>query len=123
MKLKGAIDMTLEYIQNGDYRIPNLTAPEGAVSLGKYGQLRRTFLKNHRPGLYSAKMLTGTLLEHLAEVDREATRQVENAVRKMAEAEGVDEAMKSADPMRWTRLMNSFLHSAEEEVLNSLVYS
>ena len=115
--------MTLEYTQSGDYLIPNLTAPTTTVSLGKYGQLRRTFLKQHRRSYYSTLMIEGTLLEHLAEIDQAATRQVETAVQKMAEAEGVTEEMKASDPLKWAGLMNNFRSAAEEEVMNSLVYS
>ena len=121
--MKGAMTMTLEYTQVGEYQIPNLKVPEIKVTLGKYGQLRRTYLKQHRRCLYSTMLLSGTLLEHLAEVDRAASQQVETAVRKMSEAEGVTEEMKATDPLMWVGLMNSFRSAAEEEVMNSLVYS
>lgn len=121
--MKGAMTMTLEYMQVGEYQIPDLKVPETKVTLGKYGQLRRTYLKQHRRCLYSTMLLSGTLLEHLAEVDRTATQQVETAVGKMAEAEGVTEEMKANDPLTWVGLMNSFRSAAEEEVMNSLVYS
>ena len=42
---------------------------------------------------------------------------------RMAQAEGVTEELKATDPLRWTGLMNNLRHSAEELVLNDLIYA
>lgn len=63
------------------------------------------------------------LHDDLQDIDRTTTQQVQAIVEKMAKAEGVTEEMKSTDPLRWTGLMNNFLHSAEEIVLSETVYS
>ena len=107
----------------GDYQLPDLTVPTEEYSLGKYGMMRRTYLKNSRPILYSSMLTSGTLLEHLREVDKTASEQVQRIVEQMAKAEGATEEMKANDPLKWTGLMNNFLHSAEESVLKELVYS
>ncbi|MBQ2663671.1 MAG: TnpV protein [Clostridia bacterium] len=113
----------ITYKTVGDYQIPELTVPKQEVTLGKYGQMRRTYLKQNRPTLYSALLMTGKLLDHLQEIDKTATKQVEQTIAKMAEAEGVTEQLKADNPLHWTGLMNNFRHSAEELVLSQLVHN
>ena len=111
------------YTKVGDYQIPNLTVPTEEYQLGKYGMMRRTYLKEQRPTLYSLLMMKGELLKHLEEIDKTTTQQVQTIVSQMAAAENVNEELKATDPLRWTGLMNNFLHSAEEIVLSETVYS
>ena len=93
------------------------------MHLGKYAKLRRQYLMKHRRVLY-ANLKTGCrLAEHLAEIEQNASRMVEQAVRQMAQTEGVTEELKARDLMRWTGLMNNLRHSAEEKVLNDLIYA
>ena len=42
---------------------------------------------------------------------------------ELAMSEGVTEELKATNPLRWTGLMNNLRHSAEELVLNDLIYS
>ncbi len=59
------------YRQEGDYLIPNLALPdEPEYQIGKYGRMRRSYLKEHRPVLYASLLTSGTLHRHLAEVDQ-----------------------------------------------------
>ena len=113
----------IAYKTVGDYQIPDLTIPTEEHRIGKYGQMRRTYLREHRKPLYSILMMKGELFSHLEEVDRTATEQIEQIVAQMAAQEGVTETMKAKDPLRWTGLMNNFLHSAEEIILPELVYN
>lgn len=113
----------IKYQTVGDYQLPKLEIPQETYSIGKYGMMRRAYLKEHRPSRYSFLMMKGELLKHLEEIDRTTTQQVQAIVENMVKAEGVTEAMKSTDPLRWTGLMNNFLHSAEEIVLSETVYS
>jgi len=110
------------YRNENGITLPNLEAPKSEMTIGKYGIIRKQFLKQYRRAIYSAMMLNGTLLEHLSEIDKLAREQVEQAVQKMAKAEGVDEKLKAENPTKWTGLMNNLRHSAEEVVLNQLVY-
>ena len=73
--MKGMRKMTEEiiYSRNGDYQIPNLTVPQEEYQIGKYGMMRKTYLKQYRRSLYSSLMIKGELLSHLAEIDRTAT--------------------------------------------------
>lgn len=114
--------MNLTYTMQGDYLLPNLEVPE-SPRVGKYGMLRRSFLRSHRKALYTGMMLSDRLNPHLEEVDKAANTMLENLMSKMAQEQGVTEALKANDPMRWVGLMNNIKASAEEVVLKELVYS
>ena len=116
--------MEVTYRMQDGFQIPNLLMPqEPEVLLGKYAELRRQYLKKHRRVLYTNLKTSCRLTEHLAEIEQTAKAMVARSVQKMAEAEGLTEQMKEADPMRWTGLMNNLKHSAEEQVLNDLIYA
>ena len=111
------------YRPAGDYQIPEVEVSEKTYEIGKYGMMRRTFLKNNRRALYSIMLMKGKLLEHLEEVNRTAAEQIQDIVEQMAKEDGVTELMKAKDPMRWTGLMENYRHSAEEMILPELVYN
>ena len=114
---------TLEYTRTGDYLVPNLTLKEQPQEdIGKYGRLRRTYLKEHRKGLYTGMLLNETLTAHLLEVNRTCLERMDRVVKQMAEEQGVNEALKARDQMAWVQRMNNIRHSAEETVLAELVY-
>ena len=111
------------YRQEGDYLIPNLALPdEPEYQIGKYGRMRRSYLKEHRPVLYANLLTSGTLHRHLAEIDQACNERMEIIVSDMARQEDVTEALKAADQMKWVRRMNSIRNRAEEIVLTELVY-
>ena len=111
------------YTKVGDYLLPNLTIDESEQQpIGKYGRLRKRYLKEHRRALYTNLLLTGKLDQHLAEIDEACEEQMELLIRQMAEREGVTEALKAADQMEWVRRMNSIQSRAEEIVLHELIY-
>ena len=116
----------LTYTKNGDYLIPDLTlseTPEDARPLGKYGRLRRSYLQEHRPGLYSRLVLSEKLFPHLREIDETANRRLEQMIPELMKQNGVTESMKASDPMKWVGLMNNLKAQAEETVLAELIYS
>ena len=111
------------YRQVGDYFIPNLTLPDtGNYQIGKYGRLFRSYLKEHRPILYTNLLTSGTLHRHLAEIDQACNERMEIIVSAMAKRESVTETLKAADQMEWVLRMNSIRSRAEEIVLTELVY-
>ena len=112
------------YTMVGDYRLPNLIS-EGTETLpiSKYGRMRKRYLKEHRPVLYTNLLTTGKLMQHLAEIDKACGEQVECLIKQMAKQEGVAEALKAADQMEWVRRMNRIRSRAEEIALRELVYS
>ena len=88
------------YRQEGDYLIPNLALPEEPeYQIGKYGRMRRSYLKEHRPVLYANLLTSGTLHRHLAEIDQACNERMEIIVSDMARQEDVTEALKAADQM------------------------
>lgn len=112
------------YRKEGDYLIPNLTLTDtGNYQLGKYGRMRRTYLKEHRKVLYTNLVTEGTLFKHLAEIDQSCNKRMEIIVSAMAKQEGVTESLKAADQMEWVRRMNNIRSRAEEIVLTELVYA
>ena len=112
------------YRQTGDYLVPNLTLPDtGTYQIGKYGRMRRRYLKEHRTGIYNSMLLNGTLMEHLAEIDQTCRGRMEHICTSMAMQEGVTEALKAADQMEWVRRMNNIRNRAEEIIYSELIYS
>ena len=112
----------LSYTLHGDYYLPDLAVNEEEPTYGKYGMLRKQFLKEHRPARYQYLLLTGKLTAYLNRVDQEAREQVETLVKQMAEKQGVNENLKRQDQMRWVRLMNNIKASMEEIVVRKIIY-
>ena len=111
----------MSYTLHGDYYLPDLVLREEEPIYGKYGMLRKQFLKEHRSAGYQYLLLTGKLNEHLNQTDQEAREQVETLMEQMTEKQGVTEELKAQDQMKWVRLMNNIKASAEEIVLKNLV--
>lgn len=113
------------YRQEGDYFLPNLSLPLDAENyqIGKYGRLRKQYLKEHRHALYTCMMTDGTLMKHLAEIDRSCNNRLEIIETAMMKQEGVTEALKASDQMEWVRRRNSIRNRAEEVILTELVYA
>ena len=112
----------LSYTLHGDYYLPDQTKNEEELTYGKYGMLRKQFLKVHRPARYQYLLITGELTAHLNRVDQEAREQVESLMKQMAEKQGVTEQVKMQDQMKWVGLMNGIKACAEEIVLTESVY-
>lgn len=111
------------YRQEGDYLIPNLVPPNAeGHSIGKYGRMRRTYLREYRKAFYTSLVVGGTLFQHLAETERSCNEQMEILISSMARQENVTEELKAADQMEWVRRMNSIRSRAEEIILNEFVY-
>ena len=104
--------------------VPEATGNEASGTwIGKYGLMRRSYLKEHRPVLYAELIRTGKLHEHLTEVNETCSKQVELLTAQMAKREGVTEALKAADPMAWVARMNSIQNRAEEIVLHDILFT
>ena len=112
----------MSYTLHGDYYLPDLVLREEEPIYGKYGMLRKQFLKEHRSARYQYLLLTGKLNEHLNQTDQEAREQVETLMEQMTEKQGVTEELKAQDQMERVRLMNNIKASAEEMVLKEILY-
>ena len=99
---------------------PNLVSTDEEPHYGKYGIMRKHFLKEHRSARYQYLVLTGKLTEHLNQVDKEVREEVEILMEQMAEQWGVTEGLKMQ--MEWVRRMNNILEIAEEIIEGKLLY-
>ena len=116
--------MTIQYHRCGDYLLPNLIIEDQKTQpIGKYGRIRKRYLKEHRPVLYTNLLLSGELFAHLAEIDKACESRMELLVLQMAKREGVSEALKESDQMTWVSRMNSIRSRAEEIVFHELIYT
>ncbi len=115
--------MNITYEKCGDYLIPNLIPdPEPEGELRKFGLIRKSYLENHRRGIYSGLLLSGKLKEHLLMIQEQAEEMFDLLVEQMAKQEGVTELLKAQDQMLWLRKTNNIRNTAEEIVLNEIVY-
>ena len=98
----------LTYTRVGDDWIPDLKLTEPSLRpIGKCGRMRRRYLKECRPMLYSHLILTERLHPHLVETDEAANRRMELLMPKLARDAGATERLKASDPMAWVRRMNA----------------
>ena len=113
----------LSYTLYGDYYLPDLEINEKEPTYGKYGMLRKQFLKEHRPARYQYLLMTGKLTEYLNAVDQEARKQVEILMKQMSKQLVVTEKLKSKNQMKWVGKMNNIKSAAEEIVLKDIIYT
>ena len=112
------------YSKVRDYYLPNLTLPEEQhYSIGRFGLMRRYYLKNHRKGLFSVLLTSGKLNEHLYEIDHAASTRIELLTKQIAKREGVTEQLKAENQMEWVGRMNSIRNRIEEIIRDELIYS
>ena len=118
------MENNLTYTRNGDYLIPNLTLSEQpSEPLGKYGRMRKAYLKEHRPLIYNQLLMSEKLYPHLLEIDKTANSRLEQMMPQLAKEAGATEKLKAADPMKWVGLMNTCKAQAEEILLAELINS
>lgn len=94
---------------------------ETEYPIGKYGMLRKTYLKEHRKGLYLELVLAGKLNEHLHLIDEECNQMMDRLVEQMKEKQGVIEELKMRDQKAWVGRMNNIRACAEEIVVYEIV--
>lgn len=112
----------LTYICVGDYYIPNLKlAEQPDKPIGKYGRMRRRYLKEYRPVLYNSLLLSEKLYPHLLEIDEAANARMDILMPQLMKAVGVTEELKATDQMKWVGLVNACRTQAEELVLTELI--
>ena len=104
------------------YLMKSLLLNEEEPIYGKYGMLRKQFLKEHRSAKYQYLLLTGKLTEHLNQIDQEARKQVKILMEQMVKKQGATEELKAQDQMKWVRLMINIKSSAEEIVVKNTIY-
>ena len=117
------IENGIEYVKAGDYYFPNLSVPNNKeYNIGKYGRLHAKFIKENRPCFYTAKMIDGTWLAYLSEIDASAKEMVDRLIRELVAKQGVSEELKANDQIAWISAMEQIKHTADEFVLQKLIY-
>ena len=94
--------------------------PDGHI--GKYGKLRLNYLKNFDIPFYTELLISGTLKQHLLDIDNDASNKVNLLIKNFAKAENVNELLKENHQMEWVQAMNNIKNRAEEIVLNEIIY-
>ena len=111
----------MEYMMVNGYQIPALTWNEPPMpEIGKYGSLRRKFLRENAPVVFDEMLLEGTLYPHLAEMDNAVHRQIEQTMQTLMQQSTAPN--RQTDPMGWTQWMNA-LQSQAEELAMQQIYS
>ena len=109
------------YSTIGDYQLPNLTLSQPKIPLGKYGRMRRNYLKQHHPVLYNSMLLTGKLHPHLLEVEQTAENQKQQMMIELLKQNPAPD--KAQNQLMWVQHMNSLKAQVEEVILMELIYS
>ncbi len=114
--------MEITYTKHGDYYYPDLALPpQPTGDIGRFGRMRKKFLKEHQPDTFALMLMENTLTERLIEIDRYACEQIDLITFQIAKAEGVTEDLKVSDQLEWIRAMNSCRLRAEEQVIRELI--
>ena len=118
------MEINLTYTRNGDYLVPDLKLSEQPEKpLGKYGRMRKAYLKEHRPILYNQLLMSEKLYPHLLEIDETAQSRLEQLMPQLAKDAGATEQLKASAPMKWVGLMNTCKAQAEEILMVELIHS
>ena len=112
---------SLNYTKIGDYQLPNLTLSQPKHPLGKYGRMRRNYLKQYRPVLYNSMLLNGTLYPHLMELEQTAESRMQQMMAELLKQNPAPD--KAQNQLMWVQHMNSLKAQAEELVMTELIYS
>ena len=109
------------YRQEGDYLLPDIEEPK-SPQIGFWGQRRLKHLRENKEVLYMTMLMSGTLKDHLEEVDQSADEMLERLVTQMKKQEGITETLKATNQMEWVQRMNNIRSRAEEIVYEELIY-
>ena len=114
--------MDITYTKHGDYYYPDLELPHQLTNdIGRFGRMRKKYLREHQPDTFALMLMENTLMQHLIDIDREANEQIDFITFQLAQAEGVTEEIKARDQLEWIRRMNSCRARAEELVIREIV--
>lgn len=112
----------IEYTKVGDYYMPNLVLEKEKIILNKYGKMRLKFLKENKKAEYMIMFTKGTLNKHLKEIQETAEERIDIIIEQLKKQNNLTEEMKNTDQLYWVGMMNNFINTAEEIVLNELIY-
>ena len=111
------------YREENGHLIPDVTLPEQTdYQIGKYGRMHLDYINQHRRGRYTTLLTEGKLNARLQEIDLEANEMLDNIILHLAAERGIDEDLKARDMLRWVAEMNNIKASAEEILLQEVIY-
>ena len=114
--------MDITYTKHGDYYYPNLALPpQPTGDIGRFGRMRKKYLKEHQSDTFALMLMENTLTQHLIDIDRQAMEQIDLITSQLAQAEGVTEDLKARNQLEWIRAINSCRARAEEQVVRDLI--
>ena len=114
--------MDITYTKRGDYYYPDLTLPpQPNGDIGRFGRMRKKFLKEHQPDTFALMLMENTLTQHLIDIDRQAMEQIDLITSQLAQAGGVTESLKVRNQLEWIRRINSCRSRAEEKTIRELI--
>ena len=113
----------IEYVEAEDGMLyPKPDYPkQPAGNIGKYGEMRRKYLQEHRKATYSMMVLEGTLKQHLMDVNEQAHKQIEVMIDYLLKANPAPD--KAMNQFGWIQHMNILKVQAEEIILQELIYT
>lgn len=112
----------IEYTKQDDYYMPNLVLEKEKIVLNKYGRMRLNFLKENKKAEYTIMFVNGTLNKHLKEIQETAEKRIDMIIEQLKQQNNLTEEMKNTDQLYWVSMMNNFKSTAEEIILNELIY-
>ena len=117
--------MELKYTKNGDYELPNLTLNDNKKgTINKYGMLRLDYLKQHKKALYTTLLMKDEFTNHLVSVSKDAENLLNNLMGSQKKSDKkLSEKSKKINQLEWVKLMNNYKNTAEEIILNELIYT
>ena len=109
----------MEYTNINGYLVPNLTLNEQPMQpIGKYGSLRKEFLRENYPMTFEELTVSGNLYRHLLEVEKTVRQEIEQAVKSLLQKNPAPD--RKTDPLGWTQHMNNLKLQAEELAMLTL---
>ena len=111
----------LEYIQVGEFLLPNLSLEKVDGYIGRWGIMRKEYLQKHKPAVYSSMLLMDELNQHLIDIQKIADERMDVLEKQLLERDPAPD--KAKDGMAWTRHMNQIRHQAEEYVKSEIIFN
>ena len=114
----------ISYTLHGDYYLPDLVLPkqEDNRPIGKWGNLRKSYLQHHKRVFYNTLVSNLTLHTRLADIDEQARDMFDTLVEQMMKSEGITEELKEKNQIEWICRMGNIQERATEIVCIELIY-
>lgn len=113
----------LNFIKSGDYYVPDIRLSKPNIRLGKWGRMRKEYLRLQHPVLFSEMVLTEKLYQHCAEIEAATQHRMDVILPQLIKHYGVTEQLKAENQLEWVRQMNACVAQAEETIKGELIYA